>query len=431
MLKSQKLQVEASEIRSRLGTYLEQDDLGDEERSAMDRDTKRLGQLEIELRAALSIEGELETRALESTPDSEMRERLELRSTASLTNYLKGALSGRLPSGAEAELNAAAGIGDGIPLELWDTRAARHGLETRADAATGAPGTVGVNLDAIRPAVFANAVLPMLGVEMPRVESGSYVSATISTSLTAGSQAKGGTQEATAAAFRINSVTPKRITGRLGIRIEDVAAVGQANFEPILRENLALVLSDELDDQGLNGAAGNSGADLNGLFQALTNPTGNAPTEVAGFDAFVASFADGIDGLWAPTVKDIMILCGPDTYKLSAKTFRDATGQDLGDTAFADYAMARYGGWMTNKRMPDAASTIQQAILYRRARGFLNMGEGYMRTAVCATWNEISIDDIYSGSASGERFFTMHVLLSDVIVVQPDAYAQVQFKVSA
>ena len=59
------------------------------------------------------------------------------------------------------------------------------------------------------------------------------------------------------------------------------------------------------------------------------------------------------------------------------------------------------------------------------------MGEGYMRTAVCATWNEISIDDIYSGSASGERFFTMHVLLSDVIVVQPDAYAQVQFKVSA
>ena len=116
MLKSQKLQVEASEIRSRLGTYLEQDNLGDEERSAMDRDTKRLGQLEIELRAALSIEGELETRALESTPDSEMRERLELRSTASLTNYLKGALSGRLPSGAEAELNAAAGIGDGIPL---------------------------------------------------------------------------------------------------------------------------------------------------------------------------------------------------------------------------------------------------------------------------------------------------------------------------
>ena len=38
-------------------------------------------------------------------------------------------------------------------------------------------------------------------------------------------------------------------------------------------------------------------------------------------------------------------------------------------------------------------------------------GAGAMRTAVCAHWNEIGIDDIYSGSASGERTFSrMHVL---------------------
>ena len=49
-----------------------------------------------------------------------------------------------------------------------------------------------------------------------------------------------------------------------------------------------------------------------------------------------------------------------------------------------------------------------------------------MRTAVCPHWNMISIDDIYSGSASGTRHFTMHVLLlGDVILVQPDAYQQV------
>ena len=46
-------------------------------------------------------------------------------------------------------------------------------------------------------------------------------------------------------------------------------------------------------------------------------------------------------------------------------------------------------------------------------------------------WNMISIDDIYSGSAEGERYFTMHVLLGDVILVQPDAYAQVAFKTAA
>ena len=35
-----------------------------------------------------------------------------------------------------------------------------------------------------------------------------------------------------------------------------MAAVGQGSFESVLRENLALVLSDELDDQAINGAGG-------------------------------------------------------------------------------------------------------------------------------------------------------------------------------
>ena len=91
-------------------------------------------------------------------------------------------------------------------------------------------------------------------------------------------------------------MTPKRISARLGIRIEDVAAVGQANFEAILRENLALVLSDALDDQAINGEGGNSGADLIGIFERLTDPTA-APSTVADFDAFAATHAGGIDGL--------------------------------------------------------------------------------------------------------------------------------------
>ena len=432
MLASQRIGLRLSEVRQRLNEIsgLEGDDFTLEVRSEAESLQKEYRDLELRHRSAVIAEGETETRALQTEPDAEMRERLELRSRASLTNYLRSALAGRLPSGAEAELNAAAGIGDGIPLELWETRSSsRQGLETRADVPSGAPGSVGVNLDAIRPAVFAQSVLPMLGVEMPRVESGSYVSATIATSLSAGSQAKDGAQEATAATFTPVTDTPKRISGRLGIRIEDIAAVGQANFEAVLRENLALVMSDELDSQGLNGAGGNSGADLVGLFQRLTNPS--APgADVATFDDFVASFADGVDGLWAPTVRDINVVAGPETYRLAAKTFRDATGQDMGDVAFSDYAMERYGMFWTNKRMPDSANDIQQAILYRKARSFLNMGEGHMRTAVCPHWNELSIDDIFSGSAAGQRFFTMHVLLGDVIVVQPDAYAQVSYRVS-
>ena len=423
MTPAQKIQLRLSQVRSRLNEIsgLEGDKFTTEIRTEADTLQKEYSDLETRHQAAIVGETE-ETTTVE--PDAELRERVELRSKASLTTYLQAALQGRQVNGAESELQAAAGIGNGIPLELWDVPEQRQ-LETRVDAVSGAPGTVGVNLDRIRPAVFANSASRRdLESRCRRVESGTYASATISTSLTAGSEGKGDAAEATAAAFTVSSVTPKRISARLGIRIEDVASVGQANFESILRENLSLVLSDELDDQAINGKFVNgTNNDLNGIFQALTDPTD--PTAVADFDAFVAAFAGGVDGLWSSTLKDVAVVCGPSTYQLSAKTFRDVGTNNghRGDIAFSDYAMAHAGGWWTNKRMPDAASNIQQAILHRKGR----MG---IRTAVCPHWNEISIDDIYSGSAKGERFFTMHVLLGDVILVQPAAYGQVAYKLA-
>ena len=264
--------------------------------------------------------------------------------------------------------------------------------------------------------MFAASIAPMLGIEMPRVESGGFASATISTSLSAGSQAKGGKTTATAAGFTVTSVTPKRISARLGIRVEDVAAVGSENFESILRENLALVLSDALDDQAINGAGGNSGADLVGVFSRLTDPTA-APSTVSDFDAFASAHAGGIDGLWSNTLKEVSIVCGPATMALSARTFQSAASFK-GEMSAAAYAAMQTGGLWTNKRMPDSdtfmsVDDVQQAILYRKGRSMM-AGAGSMRTAVLPHWNEISIDDIYSGSASGERFFTMHVLLGDV-----------------
>ena len=413
-----------SRQRGRMAELALLDNLDDETRAELDRLEQGVPDLERQLRAATVAledeERESATRAV-NEPDTEQRERIELRSRASLTGYLRAALEGRQVDGAEAELRSAAGV-SGIPLELWDI-----GQETeqrQTDSATPAPGTVGVNLDRIRPTVFANSIAPRLGIEMPRVASGTYASATITTSLTAGAKTKGADQDSTAAGFTVTSVTPKRISARLSIQIEDVAAVGQANFESILRENLALVLSDELDKQAINGNG--TAPNLTGILARLTDPTN--PTDVATFDAFAAAHADGIDGLWANTLKDAAIVCGPATMALSARTFQTATNYK-GELSAAAYAMANTGGWWTNKRMPDAVSDIQQAILYRKGRSMMG-GAGAIRTAVCPHWNEVSIDDIYSDSASGTRHFTMHVLLGDVILVQPAAYAQIAFKVA-
>ena len=419
MTNSQRLQIKSSELRARLNELSALEELDDETRSQLDIVSAEYQDTETQLRAALLSEGEAETRALTSAPDAELRERRELRGRARVSNYLLSAMKGTRVDGAEAELAAAAGAGANyIPMELWE------GSEERAVAIT--PTVVGINLDRLRPAVFAQSVLPRLGVEMPRVESGTYASATISTSQSAASYAESAAAAGVAGAFTVTTTSPHRISARLELTLESIAAVGQENFESILRENIALALADELDNQGLNGTGG--GNDLAGIFQRLTDPSA-PPAGVSDFDRFAAQHASGIDGLWAPTLMDVSILAGPETYRLASQVFQTATNYK-GEMSAAAYAMSNTGGLWTNKRMPVTATNIQQAILYRKARSFLNMSEGYSRTALCPIWSEIGIDDVYSGSAKGERYFTMHVLLGDVIIVQPDAYAQVAYRVS-
>ena len=349
------------------------DELSNEQRSELDTIEKGTPDLERQLRAAAialeTEERETET-GTETEPDAEQRERIELRSKAMLSNYLLNAARGRLADGAEAELQSAAGIsGHGIPLELLDVaqperRSAADGSETRA--ITPSPGTVGVNLDPIRPAVFANSIAPRLGIEMPRVMSGTFASGTITTSQTAAAIAKSAAAVGNAGAITVTTATPKRISARLELTLEDIAAVGQANFESILRENLALAISDQLDDQMINGTG--TAPNLAGIFQALTDPTA-APAAIADFDTFVGVVADGVDGLWSVGVKEVGVVAGVETYRLSARTFRDpATGTagGRGDKAFSDYGMEHYGMWWTNRRMPDPATLCPSTTCSKR-----------------------------------------------------------------
>ena len=436
MLESQKIEMRRSKVRGRLGEIqkLNGDDSYTSEIQAEERGLQdEYVTLEQRSRSAIIAEDvdldKAKGEAGDSDLDAEHRERIGLRSKASLTGYLTAAAQGRMVSGAEHELCAAAGV-SGIPLELWDVPSTerREGAEQRA--VTPAPGVVGINLDPIRPAIFASSIAARLGIDMPRVRSGTYASATIGTSQSAAAKQKSPHADAaavaTAGALTVQTATPKRVSARLELALEDVAAVGQQNFEAILRQNLGLVLSDELDEQMINGNG--AAPNLSGMFQELDNPS--APgAGIATFDDFIAAFANGVDGLWATMASQVGIVVNPETYRLSLRTFRDAAGQDLGSVAFGDYAAARFGGWWTNKRMPDKAAHIAQAILYRGGRSAMGASMG-MRTAVAPHWGEVSIDDIYSGAASGVRSFTMHVLLGNILLVQPDAYAQVSFRVT-
>ena len=430
MTNAQKIELRLSQVKQRLNAIsgLEGEAFTDEVRSESDALGKEYADLETRHRAAIIADGTTttttETRTVEHG-DAEQRERVELRSRASIGRYLMGHARGKV-DGAERELCEAAGVPDGtIPLELWTSERRSEQVEQRA--ITPAPSTVGINLDVLRPAVFAPSVVDKLGVEMPMVESGTYATGTISTLATGDAVAKGADVPETAAAFTVGMTTPHRVGASLNLAAEDIAAVGQANFESVLRQHISLVLSSELDRQMLNGEGAND--DLTGILHRLADPA--APSAVAAFDDFVAGFADSVDGLWAGMTSEVSIVCEPATYQLSSKTFREGS-DDRGSISFADYARAQYGGWWTNSRMPDAATfltvdNVQQAILYRRG---MMMQPTPMRTAVCPSWGYLTVDDIYTGARKAERRYVISALVGDVILVQPGAYQQVAFKVA-
>ena len=424
MTESQKIEMRRSKVRERLAEIGKLS--GDAHTDAIKVEESGLQDeysgLEVRHRSAIIAEDkDLDDAKGEAGDlDAEQRERVGLRSKAKVGVFVRAALAGKNVYGAEAELQAAAGV-DGIPMECWDVpRPEQRSAEQRA--VTPAPGTVGVNLDPIRPAVFAPSIADKLMIDMPRVPSGTFATGTISSAsgsvLTADAVAKSADVPQTAGAITVGTTAAKRVGASLGLTLEDIAAIGQANFESVLRQNISLLLSDELDDQMINGDGQND--DLTGIFARLDNPDAPAANAET-WERLIAIQSSGIDGLWASMLSQIAMVVNPETYRLMASTVRSGNAAD--QTALEHMSHVGESVW-TNKRMPVKANHIAQGILCRK-------GRPGMRTAVSPTWGSISIDDIYTGARKGERYFTVAAMVGDVILVQSDAYAQVAFRVSA
>ena len=320
-------------------------------RAEIDRLSAEYADLERRHRAAV-ISGDVS--AAEGSPGGPPAEtdRLELRSRASLGRYLLSALRGQSLTGAEAELAAETGV-DGIPLELWDTAdrdPSRRDPSRRSNYGT--PSTTGMNLDPLRPLIYARAVAPRLGVAMPRVESGTFATATITTGLTAGAMAAGAARESSAAVFTAQTTTPHRIS------CPNVDPPGGHRHdrrrqlrERFLRQNVAVALTDQLDNYALNGDG--QSANPTGLLSRLTDPTD--PTDIVNWAAFIAAAAGGIDGgPWAETMGSITLLVNPATMRLAETTFQSGSGTDTpGELSAAAYLRQHASAFFANRRMPE------------------------------------------------------------------------------
>ena len=421
MTKKQQILVRQSEIRQKLNELLGVEDRSEEQAAELESLTGEMQKLEPELRAAIAAEPPATTTGVPDGLDPETRERIELRGRASFGRMLFGLLRGvPVPDGAEHEYRAALGVTeDRIPLDIFEQD---RPVETREErAATPAPSTgTGVNVQPVSPFVFSPSIAPRLGISMPSASSGAFAEMTITTSVPASPKAKGAAADDTAGALTAVTTSPRRISARMTVTAEDVASVGVGNFESALRQNVSAKLSDAYDNQCINGNG--SAPNVNGLINQLTNPTD--PTAVSAFDDFVQAFANQIDGLWASRMSEVVIVPNVEAYKLAARAFR-GTAANGGPVETAAMWLDRVtGGFWTNNRMPATGSTIARGIVYR-------MGRMGLRTASHPVWDSLGIDDIYSDSASGQRHYTLHTLVGDkVLLVQPDAYGLVEFKVA-
>ena len=415
MTLAQKIEAERSKLRERMAELAAKGaDMSEDERTEMGAAETRLAQTEGELRAALAAEPDPAPVRTRTVPDGELRERMALRQRASVGRYIAAKWGGRLVDGAEAELLAAAGVRQGcIPVEIFEP----DRPEPRERAATGVPSTTGVNLQ-LRPYLFANTIASRFRIDMPMAESGTFSSATLTTPVTAGAVAESAAVPVTAGAWTPVSTEAHRVGGALELTAEARAKIGAEGFESITRTNLRDVITDAVDKQIVTGD--NVGANIKGLHKHLSYVDDS--TEIT-FDGALAKYADLVEGHWAMGLDDVRMMVGVNSYRKLAKEFRDIASTDNGDISALDYLRQRTGGLNTSSRMPVADTTNKREDCIA-----VRTGHADQQVAVCPYWSEIEISNPYTQDLKATERFTVHVLIGDVILVQPLAFAPVSIK---
>ena len=372
-----KLAIEMSEKRQALNTLLGKDELTTEERAEMEILTKRIQELEPELRAAIVEEETRETRTTETTEGRELR---EIVNRASLGAIFAAVLEHRNVEGPERELQDHLGLaGNQVPLAL---------LEMRATGVTPAPADVGQNQSTIIPDVFPQSCAAYLGIDMPRVSVGDAVFPVLSTSADAGVPAENAEQDETAGAFTAEVLAPGRIQASFRYSREDRARF--MGMDAALRENLSMALADKLDQQILNGT--------NGLLNGTVLANHNVSTETT-YALYRSQFAFGrVDGKYASATSDLKIVMGAEAYAHAASQYR---GNNDNMDALMSLMDATGGNVKVSAHVPALSGTKQNAIIRLGAR----------RDYVAAIWEGVTlIPDEITKAANGQIVLTAVML---------------------
>ena len=384
MTNSQKLQLRASEIRTRLTEIaaVDGDALTDEIRTECDTLTTEYRDVETRMRAAIVAEDEdrqaADLRLHPDAPDAETRALRELQGRASLGRYLFGFADGDQLSGAEKELAEHRGLTTSGNMIPWDAlMPPAPAVELRADAVTPAPSSGNpTNQSQIVQRVFARSAVRRLGVAMPSVPVGVSSFPVITTGQSAAFVAADGTHEAAAGVIDPNVLSPKRLQSRVQFRIEDTMIT--TGLETGLREDLNLGLADQLDAQLI----GVGDANVRGFLATAANG-GLAdyanPGAVITFALAAAQAARGVDGKYAGGEDECAWVIGVETYAKLAGLI-----QANDSTSATDRFRRILADFMASANIPAASGTFQSGILAK-------LGAADAMNAVAPVWEGVKL----------------------------------------
>ena len=422
----QTIELRQSERRQRLNKLAQLDELSPDQVEELNNLSEAFDAGEIQLRAAIKAQDNADAQAA-NDPD-----RVELRNAVKVSDYFGALTKGVNLSGASAELNSELGLAaNEIPRELIAP------IETRAVTPSPTTGT-GVKTTPIEQYPYASSVAEMLGVWMPTVARGQLSVPRISSALTASGRAEGSAIAAAAATLTTSLLDPHRVSAKLEYTAEAALKSGMNDFESALREHLSYALSFKLDQYLLRDQDQSTYPHLpEGLIGQLSV---DAETTVDSFNSALAKFANLVDGKWARSLSEIRMLCNGTVMAWMERTFRDLavtvrnTGGNQnvggygsnGDVSLATYMRMYSSGISSHARMPPSNSSTNTA----ETLAFL-AGDGVTprpHTAVCATWPHLEITDPYTDSAKAITNVVVHAFVSDVAILQSDAYSLLSIK---
>ena len=393
MRKSQKLQLEQSELRESVNGLLAKDEMTDPEREEMETKTKRLQETEGELRAAITLEAAEDSELRnERDDDPETREFRALETRSNVGLYVSAAMSGGRVGGAELEFNQALKLPeDHFPLRLL-APGAEHRAVTGADGATQQTRWVD--------RLFAEACAMSVGLTFDSVAPGVQAYPVTTAGATPAQRGKAQLTADAGWTVGVTELKPTRNAVRAVFTVEDAARL--PTLEEALTRDLRMALVEGVDRAIFIGdaTADPDAGDIVGLTTASIDESTISQTNKVKWPETIAVFAALIDGKHAMSPADLNIVAAVGANTLWMSTSANTNRNE-------SVAQVLQGNGLTWKTRGD----IEAATTAGKFGAFVGLARGIAGAGVVAVWDSAQlIRDPYSNAAKGEVALTMNHL---------------------